>query len=344
MMGQERMRREWRTLHGPMMPSVTTKHPDGGLLVSAGSSLYRMPEGETWYGFIYDLLAQKLGVPWIDEDWKRPDAERSLITKWFAEIHRKELDANRQFTRWRPAKDTGATLAFRSLAYDIFCLEQSGGVPEEMLARLRKLAQFEGARYEAWAAAAVIRAGWKIEFEDETDRLTSHCEFIATEPKSGRKFSVECKRRHRPAIDHVEVHEKGERPKLDVASLIAAALRKNADYPRLIFLDVNMPPQAVGIISAGWIKEFKSSKERLEMQPAYRANNAPRAIIFATNHPYHYVAKVQPDPKIHFVTTSFNRPDLYAGDPRLEYNEPEVLELMKSIASHFLIPENFIPQ
>lgn len=105
-----------------------------------------------------------------------------------------------------------------------------------------------------------------------------------------------------------------------------------------------MPPQAGSIISAGWIKEFKSSKERLEMQPAYRADNAPRAIIFATNHPYHYVAKVPPDPKIHFVTTSFNRPDLYSGDPRLESNEPQVLGLMKSIASHFLIPENFIPQ
>ncbi|WP_295183968.1 hypothetical protein [uncultured Brevundimonas sp.] len=102
---------------------MTAKHPDGGILVSAGSSLYRMPEGETWYGFIYDLLSHKLGMRWIDEDWTRPDTERSLITKWFAEIQRKELDVNRQFTRWRPAKDTGVTLAFRSLAYDIFCLE-----------------------------------------------------------------------------------------------------------------------------------------------------------------------------------------------------------------------------
>ena len=310
MIGKERARQEWRQIHGPMLPSATTTHPSGDLLVMAGSTIYRMPSGETWYGFIYDLLAKKIGVQWVHDDWRKPDSERSLITKWFSLVQRNELDSKGQFTRWKPSKDIGATLAFRSLAYDIFCMEQGGGAPDELLTRLRKPDQFEGARYEAWAAASLIRAGWKIEFEDEKDRRTSHCEFTATEPKSGRKFSIECKRRHRPSIDHHEVHLKGQRPKLDVSSLIAAALRKKADHPRIIFLDVNMPPQSGNILSAGWIAEFKASKERLEQQLAYRADNAPNAILFATNHPYHYVAKTRPDPKVHFITTSFNRPDL----------------------------------
>ena len=343
MMGDMRRREEWKNIHGPMIPSVTTKHPDGDTLVSAGSTIYRMLPGETWYGFIYNLLRSKLGPQWMDDDWLKPEAERSLITQWFGLVQRNEVDANGQFTRWTKAKDTGSTLALRSLAYDVFCMEQGGGTPEDLLARLRNRDQFEGARYEAWAAATLVRAGWKIEFEDEKDGSTTHCEFTATAPGSGRKFSVECKRRHRPTIDHPDVYKRGERPKLDVSSLISSALRKKADHARIIFIDMNMPPQAGSIITASWINEFKGSKERLEQQLIYRAANAPNAILFATNHPYHYVAKTRPDPKTHFITTSFNRPDLYAGNPLLETREPEILGLMTSIGAHFLIPENFMP-
>jgi hypothetical protein len=36
-------------------------------------------------------------------------------------------------------------------------------------------------------------SGFALEFEDETDSTTSHVEFVATYPKTGKKFSVEVK-------------------------------------------------------------------------------------------------------------------------------------------------------
>src|SRR5947199_10373148 len=41
----------------------------------------------------------------------------------------------------------------------------------------------------------LVRAGFDLEFEDETDSSRTHCEFTATFPSTGKKFSVEAKMR-----------------------------------------------------------------------------------------------------------------------------------------------------
>jgi hypothetical protein len=48
-----------------------------------------------------------------------------------------------------------------------------------------------------FVAASLLRAGFDIAFEDESDSRTSHCEFTATSKRTGRSFSVEAKSRHR---------------------------------------------------------------------------------------------------------------------------------------------------
>jgi hypothetical protein len=326
-----------------MLPAVTVRDADGNLIISAGGTLYKSQHDETWHGFLYDLLQIKLTAAWCGAELSKSVEDMHVLMRWFKDVCDRELDKEAKFTRWRADQDVGSALAFRSLAYDVFCLEQGGGAPASLLARLKSPDQFEGARYEAWAAACVLRAGWKIEFEDESDRRSSHCEFTAIHPRSGKKYSVECKRRHRD-LDHPEVLKTGKPIKLDITGLMADALKKKANHDRIIFVDVNMPPHPGTIIEAPWIKAFKRSKELLEQQPAYRANNAPHAFVLATNHPYHYVAKIKPDPKSHFVATSFNKPDLYADGSLLPSRAPEVLELMKSIAQHFTIPEDFAPR
>src|SRR5262249_25969300 len=159
-----------------------------------------------------------------------------------------------------------------SVAFDLLCLVNSIGVPPELIKRLKHPDQFEGARYELWAAASAIRAGFHVEFEDETDRRKSHCEFTATHPRTKRQFSVEAKRRHRKGYNALTVgRERYVKP--DVQGLISDALKKQADHQRIIFVDLNLPPFEKPIPEEPWVPSFKASKELLEKQPAYRGGD-----------------------------------------------------------------------
>ena len=71
----------------------------------------------------------------------------------------------------------------------------------------------------------LLRAGFTLEMEDETDRRQTHVEFVATHQVSGAKFSVEAKRR--------------EGVKIKVNRLLHSALTKRADHACLVFIDTN---------------------------------------------------------------------------------------------------------
>jgi hypothetical protein len=91
----------------------------------------------------------------------------------------------------------GDLFAFLSFAHDLFTLSDNAKVQKSLFDRLRKPDQYQGARYEMFVAASLLRAGFKIAFEDESDSRTSHCEFTATSKQTGRSFSVEAKSRQR---------------------------------------------------------------------------------------------------------------------------------------------------
>ena len=80
---------------------------------------------------------------------------------------------------------------------------------------------------EAAVTGMMIRAGFDIELEDESDSTTSHCEFTATHRESGQKLSVEAKMRL----------SKKQPP--EVVRLLSNALKKKANHPRLVCIEVN---------------------------------------------------------------------------------------------------------
>jgi hypothetical protein len=275
-------------------------------LVSAGPNLYLSGSDASWHAFLYDHLQLKLGVDWFWDESSKPVGQMHLLVRWFRDLCAVELDEKCQFTRWSEQTDTGSALAFRSLAYDVWCLEQHSCFSQPTLERLKSKDGFEGARYEIWVAACFTRAGFEIAFEDETDRRRSHYEFVATLAQTGAMYSVEVKRRHRLNIDHARVFEEGQKLALDIAGLISAALRKHADYQRIVFIDINMPPLKDRIVDEHWAAQFRATKETLEMQTPFKGPAAPNAFILATNHPYHYVGATKPDPRQHLLATSFN--------------------------------------
>jgi len=87
-----------------------------------------------------------------------------------------------------------------------------------------------------------LRAGFRIEKEDERDPTTRHAEFTATEKITGEQFSVEAKSRHRPGILGQPVRRNPMRSStFRFGRLINDAIAKRPQHPLVIFLDTNLP-------------------------------------------------------------------------------------------------------
>lgn len=333
-----RCRNEWPLVHGATPPAATVLW-QGKRVVSAGGHLYKIAVGESWYGFLYNLLIEQIGPEWFDAEMKKPEGNGHFLARWYRDICRRERDENGHFTRHDAANEVGTTLAFRSIAYDIFCMMQAINLSPKLMDRLRHPDQFEGARYELWVAATLVRAGFLIEFADEDDRSSKHGEGIATHQKTGKRFWIEAKRKHRPAFDYIQALIDKLVLKVD-AKLVAAAMQKPAEEDRLIFIDVNRPPWSRNDIKAPWIGAFRTSLNKLQLQKNFRDNPAQRAFVMVTNHPYHFISNVRPDSRQHFFGTAFNMPQF--NPLMLETGFPVIYGLMRSITDHFAIPEDFL--
>jgi hypothetical protein len=178
----------------------------------------------TFHDFLRDYPRIALGDAWFLEEVKKPPESRHLITTWY--VRASEQAANRDdASKSAGSPATCAITAYLRFAYDLYGLQNSVKVQRLLLDRIRSPQGFHGAMYEVRVAASLLRAGFTLELEDETDRRQTHVEFVATHQASGTKFSVEAKRR--------------EGAKIKVNRLLHGALTKRADHVRLVFIDTN---------------------------------------------------------------------------------------------------------
>jgi hypothetical protein len=89
---------------------------------------------------------------------------------------------------------TGAARAFNNLAYNIYLIaHHTGAAGDEIIkSYIRRLKSaraddFSGALFETYAAAAFLKAGFQIQFENEHDVLRSHVEFVRPLPSVGQE-------------------------------------------------------------------------------------------------------------------------------------------------------------
>jgi hypothetical protein len=85
--------------------------------------------------------------------------------------------------------------AFPGTAYALYLLEHNVELQTRLLNRLRDIGQFQGAYYELFVASGLIRAGFKLTLEDETDGKNKHCEFAAISTMTAKRYWVEAKMR-----------------------------------------------------------------------------------------------------------------------------------------------------
>ncbi|MGA7750753.1 MAG: SEC-C metal-binding domain-containing protein, partial [Gallionella sp.] len=202
----------------------------GYRFVAVGNKLH-YGKWKTFSDFLGNYIKQTLGGEWGNAEIAKPLAERHPLMQWYDKICRLQAAHAKEPGALFSMPMTGAVSAYNRLAYNLYLIAHNGkDIQTRLIARLKNKENFQGAFFETQVAAWLIKAGFELEYENETDGLTTHCEFTATYIATGEKYSVEAKSR---------ATKPGGSVRTPVGRQLGQALTKKAEHRRLVFLDLN---------------------------------------------------------------------------------------------------------
>jgi hypothetical protein len=305
----------------------------GQRFVAVKNRLFHSERFKTFHDFLVRYAMQAHGPSWGTAELSKPSSEQHPIARWYQSLCRHQRKFMSGSGKVTGLPYSGGTAAFMQLAYDLYELDHNAELQEVLLKRLRNPLTFSGARYETYVAAVFIRAGFGLAFENEQDGSTTHCEFTASHRTTGKKFSVEAKRR--------------EGRRLRLGRLFNDALSKQANHTRVVFMDVNTPDNDRGESRPPFMEVLL---RRLRASEGQRVNGQPRppAYLVMTNMPWEYDLD-GPAARSTFLAEGFQIPDFKDGvmypTIRAMINareaHGEMHGLMRSIAEHSRISSTF---
>jgi hypothetical protein len=300
----------------------------------------------TFHDFLYAYIIDVLGREWFHAEATKASDLRHPILRWHERLIALSKTHSAEPGPVKRIQITGAVNAYLTLAYDLYTLEhnadqaKTSGIQNLLLRRLKHPDQFVGARYEIRVAAMFLRAGFDLSWEDETDRSTTHGEFTATYPKTGKSFWVECKMRNQSPT------AKSQKGFGKFVGLVSDALKKKTDIERLVFVDINTPaqPRVAGsyydwrTAAVHALRLFEGSKD---------ASGLPNALVFITNFPdHHHLDEVAADTGAileGFKTDEYRTGQTTTVRQKIEQRErhPEVEAFFASLVEHIEVPSTF---
>jgi hypothetical protein len=246
----------------------------GYQLMAVGNNVH-YGKWKTVFDFLDNYVLTKFGKDFGNDELKKPMAERIPFFQWYDTRARYVASLPKDAAGVYTGQMTGAILAYFGLAYNLYLLEHNAELQRRLLKRLKNRDQFYGAYYESLVAAFCILAGLELKLENEDDGNTTHVEFSARNPKTGKTYSVEAKSRQPNKTD------------LNVRNQLYAALVKEAAHERVVFIDINVPDEALNDqqkVLDGITTPIKNAEGSMTIA----GKEAPPAFVIVTNHPYHY--------------------------------------------------------
>jgi hypothetical protein len=308
---QEEIRRVQRGLGKPIISTVSNDHR----MVAVGNQVFWSKDWKTFPDFLSTYVKKTLGSDWGNAEIKRPLAERHTIMQWYDAYARYQQSTIRERGQVASAKINGVVACYLGLAYSLYLVAHNVELQARLVKRLLDPAQFQGAYYELIVANALIRAGFTLKLEDETDGDSKHCEFSAVSRTTGKKYWVEAKMRSVSGILGKTDADgtKEENPLSHLSHHVTAALKKPATDDRLIFVDVNAlftPGEGV----PKWVEKARHALVSYE-----RRHGEANAYVIVTNLPFHRM--LQDDPVIIALPMGLGMP---------EFNRPGVMRLVEA--------------
>ena len=324
----------------------------GRRFVFVGDRCWHSARWRTFHDFLDEYLLQQLGMDWHRAEMAKPHDQRHQVVRWRVEAFENMKTSAKTDDGISTNVMNGMQQAYLNLAYNIYLIAHHApvGRTDQLLkpfvTRLRssKSDEFTGKLFETYAAAIFLKAGFTLEYEDETDGDTSHVEFVANYPETRRKFSVEVKSRNPKTGDpqagddyrHIRVNFK-----------LAAALKKKANHTRIIMIEINVKDILTEQAMKGWPSAAMEQVRKLERSRTENGEGIEPAYVLVTNHAFHNNPEISSS--LQAVFFGYGIPD-YGPDVQISSlkqhldgveKHKEVNALFTSMKTHHRIPETF---
>jgi hypothetical protein len=323
-------------------------------IVAVGNRRYYSAKWKTFHDFLRDYLLGSLGPDWANAEQAKPIDLRHPIMKWYAAAIEQSKAMQRPDGTIISGPMTGAIRAFMNLAYNIYLIAHHGegqAMADIYLRRLRsaRADDFTGALFETYAAAAFLKAGFKLAYLETKRRSNSCVEFVATWPTNGQRFSVEVKSRVRDTDKQPLDEEADETKRLRIGAKLVKALSKDADFDRVVMIEVNVPDRLADTDTLkGWAAAAVSQIRSNETATKADGTFFPPAYVFVTNHTFHHDLSGV-DTGINVIADGFRIPDFgpevqyrgYAEILAAREKHSAMMALIASIKTHYEIPSTF---
>lgn len=253
--------------------------------VAVGKTLYQSTHWKTFPDFLDDYIRRVLDPTWGNAEIAKPFGERHPILQWCDTYCRYQRTYIRAPGVVGNGLVTGVVACYLGLAYSLYLLDHNVELQARLVRRLKNVGNFQGAYYELMVANALIRAGFTLTLEDETDPNSKHCEFAAISSHTGKRYWVEAKMRSVAGLLGKTQQDGGPdgKPLSRLIPHLNAALAKPAAGERLIFIDLNIAPQ-VDDGKPAWIEQAATRLERFETGELAAGVTA---YLMITNMPFH---------------------------------------------------------
>jgi hypothetical protein len=287
--------RERQARFGQVRPAI---HADwrGQKLVAVGRQILNSPKWKTPVDFLSDYMKFVMTPEWGKAELEKPLADRHPVMQWYDAMCRLQAMAKRNAGADGVfgVAPSGAMRAYLLLAFDLYALQHHSALQDQLVHRLRHRDQYQGARHELFAAATCIRAGFDIEYEDESDRSRRHTEFTATHRQTEMSICVEAKSKHRSGVLGLTgKREPDDELHTRLGGLINDALKKPHRHPLVIFFDLNLPSNSPSHLSTEWFIRFVDPVVR---HIDRKGEEDPWDLLVFSNQPDHYATGDAPAP------------------------------------------------
>ena len=336
---QEEIRRVQQGLGRPIISNIFNDHR----IVAVGTTIHWSKGWKTFPDFLNDYIKKSLGSEWGNAEIKKPLSERHPIMQWYDAYARYQQETVTEKGKVTSAKVTGVVACYLGLAYSLYLISHNIELQARLVKRLLDSAQFQGAYYELIVANTLIRAGFSLELEDESDGESKHCEFSAVSRTTGKKYWVEAKMRSVSGIlGKTDVDgTKSDNPLSHLSNHVTAALKKPATNDRLIFVELNAPFNPEEGNEPAWVEKAHHALVRYE-----RRHDEANAYVIVTNLPFHRMLNDSPVIiafPLGLGMPEFNRP----GEMRLseayrrKQKHIDIYNICESLENYLAFPATF---
>lgn len=331
------------TQQGRGRPILASKIQDH-TVVDVGNSIHWSNKWKTFADFLLDYIKKTLGSDWGNAELAKPLEERHPILQWYDAFCRHQASSSQKDGELFSGPMTGVVHCYLGLAYSLYLLDHNVELQARLVARLKDIKQFQGAYYELIIANCLIRAGFTLKLEDETDQESKHCEFSASSQTTRKCYWIEAKMRSVLGVLGKTINDgsASNDPTSRLSKHLSEALRKPAPDERIIFIDLNAEPLDHGEVPV-WLNKAVRRLEDRERD----LKDGQEAYVFVTNMAFHRVPN-SPNPSRELLAYGLGLPDFgKRGEIRLpdwyrqKQKHIDAHNIMDAFRTYPQIPDTF---